>query len=154
MAENLPLDSSWVSMTMVEELTVAVGVLHGQDGLRRMARESLNQSVIPVLRTIIEGFLRIFGATPASLLSRMPQITASTVKGVEYSWTATGPDSGTFLIAYPGRKRVPAELFAGAAASIELVFELCRVRGTVSEPIPSPAHPGYGATFIVRWSKA
>lgn len=151
MVEQLPLDSSWVTTATVEELAVTVGTLHGPEGVRRMARESMNMAVIPLLRTILEGFIRIFGATPATLLSRMGQITASTVKGVEYKWNPTGPQSGTFTIAYPGRKQVPMEMFIGGAASVELSFELCRVKGTVGEPIPAPAYPGHGATFTVRW---
>lgn len=141
-------------MTPIEELNVIVGALHGSEGVKRVAKESVNQAVIPVLRAIIEGFLRLFGATPATLLSRMAQITASTAKGVEYQWTSTGPSSGTLLIAYTGRKNVPTEQFIGTSGTIEVVFDLCRVRGRVSEPVPSPAHPGFGAIYTVRWGDA
>lgn len=151
MTEQLPLDSSWIGTEEIEELAIAVHALHGPEGVRRMARESLNQSVIPLLKIVIEGFIRLFGATPATLLSRMGHMTASTAKGVEYVWTSTGPNSGTLLIVYPGRKQVPIEMFIGTAGSLETTFDLCRVRGRVEDPVPSPAHPGYGATIAIRW---
>lgn len=149
--DSPPLDSAWVSATPFEELAVVVGSLHGPTGVRRAARESVNSAVVPVLEVIIKGFLRLFGASPATLYARMGQMTASTVRGIEYHWTARDERSGSMLIAYPGRADVPIEMFIGSAGSLEVAFDLCRVRGRVEDPVPSPAHPGYGATLAISW---
>lgn len=149
--DRLPLDSAWVSATPFEELAVAVEALHGSAGVRRAARESVNSAVVPVLKVIIEGFLRLFGASPATLFSRMGQMTAATVRGIEYVWTPTSDHSGTILLLYPGRTDVPPAQFMGSAGSFEVAFELCGVQGRVEDPKLSPAHPGFGATLAVSW---
>src|SRR5262249_24113600 len=129
-----PPASSWVDATVTEEVALAVAALAGPEAWRRVVLDATRTSVIPILRLALARFIRLFGATPASIFSRLGQLTANIVRGIEYEYTPTSPRSGDLVIRQLGRRDTPLVIFQGAAGGFSVVFELCRTKGAVSEP--------------------
>lgn len=145
-----PLVSTWLSHEPTDELLIAVDRLRGPLTVRRISRDAALNGLAPAVRLIIESVLRALGASPASLFSRLPQITSSTARGSEWSWEAKTPSSGTITVRFPARRDIPACVFESVGGSLESIFDLCRTDGKVA---PAEVLPEKNAArFRVRWS--
>jgi hypothetical protein len=134
MLDQPPPASAWIPWRQTDEVMLAIEAVGGIATVRNVSRDAVLVGLVPVLRVAVEGFLRLFGATPSTLLTRMGQLTSNSSRGVEYEYVATSDRSGEMLVRYPSRRDMPLALFAAAAGGFEAVYELCRVRGTVSDP--------------------
>jgi hypothetical protein len=123
----------------------------GDDSLEELAAMTVRRSVGPLLRTAVEGTLRLFGTSPLSLFSRLDKLTGSTVRGIAFSWEAVGPRSGITTVTYPDSRDVPISTFVAMRAGFINVFELCGSTGTVrfTERVDSP--PRNTARFAITW---
>jgi hypothetical protein len=129
-----PLPTMWIDGRLSLELYQAVYDAAGAEQLRRISREAIERGVVPLLRSIIERVLAIFGTSPATLLSRLDRAAAGTTRGLVYRYEAIDDTSGRFEIEFPSLTDVPFGAFVATGGALELVFELCGVRGTFSEP--------------------
>src|SRR5262245_6787210 len=57
MLEDPPPNSAWIDGRVQDEIYAAVAALRGRETLRRLAREAVSSGVIPLMRSVIEGFL-------------------------------------------------------------------------------------------------
>ncbi len=147
--EAPPPASSWMDASPVEELMAAIALRYGEESLRDFSRES-NKELIPYLKPILEGMLRLFGTSPATLLARMPLLTRSSIQGCEFGWTQKSPTEGVCEVRFAHKKRMPKRTFVPFVGSYELILELCGKKGKVS---PREIFPdGTGANYRVSWS--
>jgi hypothetical protein len=144
-----PPASSWIDGGLMETLMAAVEAERGDDGVRQLARES-QLELVPMLLPLIEGVLRLFGTSPASLLSRMALVTRGSLRGAEFEWTQSTERSGVMQVRFPARTKLPHRALVSFEGSFALVLELCRKQGTVS---PGEVLPGgSGGRFTIRWT--
>jgi hypothetical protein len=146
-----PPSSNWVDFERYEELALAVVALSGNAMWRRVLHRVTIDSVYPLMRTAVEGFLRLFGLTPATLLERFDTITRLASRGVEYRYHPDGENAGVLEVCYPAHRLVNVVHFHGSAGGLEALLELCGVEGVVSEPEMVEDGIGNRARLRVRW---
>ena len=91
--------------------------------------------------------LRLFGATPDTLLSRFPDLTRTVIRGVDFRWALETNKSGALTVAFR-RKNMPRHVFIGMESGCWMTLELCRVKGNVADTQIS----NDGSTGVIRVS--
>ncbi len=148
---DLPPATTWLDARRIIDLQSAILALKGPSGLRQIARRGVEQSVIPIVRGTVERVLRVFGISPATVLARMGVLAASTSRGVEYRYTPTSETSGVLELEHVGLRDVPEAPLIATAGGLEGMFELCGVRGTVSDPVMVDNGRGDTCRYTVSW---
>ncbi len=143
-----PPASSWMDASTLEEIMDAVYATGGDAAVRQLSHAA-QETLIPLLSPLIEGALRLFGASPATLFARLGLLTRTSLRGVDFKWTPKGPHHGDVEVHFVERQAVPRRAFVSFAASFELVLKLCSKTGTVSGP--EAIGKGSGARFAVSW---
>lgn len=124
--------STWFPGAIILEVQGVTADLFGDGPLRALGRRSIERSVMQTARTMIEGLTRVFGMTPASLLGRLGMFGALTSRGVEFEWRSVEPNVGSLEIEYPHSRDLPDALFVFNAGTMDPVFDLCGVQGSLS----------------------
>jgi hypothetical protein len=79
----------------------------------------VRQSVAPIIMPLVKVVLAVSGKDPRTLLSRMPQLVNSSLRGVEVSFVSEGPGSGRLSLRYPFRVEEPtAYLWRGTVSYV------------------------------------
>jgi hypothetical protein len=144
-----PLGSTWVDSHDIEPILCAIEALDGKAGVLRMSRETLRADIVPPLRSMISGILRLFGTSPATAFGHMNDLAKTSVRGMEFHYTAASEHSGVMDVYYDADREIPMCMFVSCRASLEMVFELCGVDGSISDPNRlGPAK----ARFRMAWS--
>jgi hypothetical protein len=152
MIDDPPLITAWLPSQPTDEILLAVERLRGLTAVRHLAREATLVGLAPVVRTLLEGTLRLFEVSPATLLSRLPQLTASTARGVRWQWEPESRSAGRLVVRYPARRNIPACVYHAIAGSLETVFVLSGTEeGTVAEPEELNGSERNAAGFRIRW---
>lgn len=149
--DSPPPASTWMPSWPTEQIAEAVTEMAGLARWRHIAYLATRDGVVPLLRAAIEGFMRLFGAKPSSVLSRMQQITQSSTKGIEYQYASTGESACEMIVTYPFRRDLPLSTYYAVAGAFEVVFELCGVRGTIEDPEPLMVPQRNAARIRMRW---
>jgi hypothetical protein len=146
-----PPISEWLGYEPTDELVIAIDALGGAAEVRALSRRAVLEGMAPFMRSVVQGFLSLFGVSPASLFSRMPQLTGTVSRGIEYGYTEESAHSGTLVVRYPSRHDVPLCVFVAVAGTLESIYDVCDAHGTVSAPevIAEPA--ANAARFHLRW---
>lgn len=146
-----PVATMWIDARLQNEIYQAILELVGADKLRRINRTAVERGLSPLLRATAERVLRIFGATPAALLSKLDRVGGSTARGVVYHYEVISAGSGHFDVEYPTLQDVPLGPFIATGGALELVFELCTVRGSFGDPVVVPNGKNNRMRFLVSW---
>jgi hypothetical protein len=105
------------------------------------------------LQPIVQGVFRVFGTSPAMLLSRMSLLNrgATRYSSVESIFTSTSKNSGVFEYTLKDRPDAPRDGFILIEGIIQHMIELCRRKGKVSpaELVNDPEHGR--ARYLVSW---
>jgi hypothetical protein len=146
--DALPLPVAWIDGMVLQELLSAVAAVAGIDAARQVSLRAQETSIGPLLMPIVTGLLRVFGATPNTLLSRFSDLTRTQLRGITLRWLLDGPRTGRLVATFPhkGNQR-PA--FIGFETSCEYMMRLCRVSGTVSPT--EITDDGTVGTIRVEW---
>jgi hypothetical protein len=129
-----PPATTWIDAHRLMDVDQVLLELRGAAVLRQMTRRAAEEGMLPVLRGTVEGLLRLFGASPASLFSRVGRFAGSTARGIEYRYIVTSETSGLLELEHVGLTNVPRGPLVATAGGLEYIFELCGVRGTISDP--------------------
>jgi len=73
-------------------------------------------------------------------------------RGLKYEYQAETPTSGVLTLRYDAIN-VPACAFNAAAGSLEVVFDMCGVKGVVEDPEISTQAPRNSARLRVHWTR-
>jgi hypothetical protein len=130
LVDKPPLPVTWVEIRLAHEPLVALAALRGRDEVRALGQRVVSGQLGALFRPLLASTLRLFGGTPASLFSRIDTITAVMLRGVKFSWTASGPTAGTVAIEYP--YPVDDALFATWEGILQIAYELAQTAGTVA----------------------
>jgi hypothetical protein len=132
---DLPPATTWLDARHLIEVDQALLELRGPVVLRQLTRQAAELGLAPVLRGAAESLLRLFGASPASIFARTGRLTGTTSRGVEYRYSPTSETSGVLELEHVGMTRVPMGPLVATAGGLEYVFDLCRVKGSISDPV-------------------
>lgn len=150
-AESPPPASAWIDARYTEVLLSSYADMVGDRAMRQLSREALSASVAPLIRPIVEGLLRLFGTSPATLFRNTQLMTKNNLRGVEFSYRAIGPHEGEMCLRFPARRGVPLRTFFAFAGAFEVSLDLCGARGTVDDPVLVDDAQKNAATYAIRW---
>lgn len=149
--DDPPPTSTWLEPGPIDELADAVVGRGGPAAARKLAREGLSLTVLPLVRPVIESMLRLFGATPATIFRRVGTIGGTTMRGVAFEYQASSEREGQ-IEADVYDSELCLSRFYRFAGAFELMGELCDKRVRVEEPELLPLQSwGSRARFRVRW---
>lgn len=149
MMRRPPLTIAWVPGLHEDELLEALEKVAGPAKVVTFGLESTRASFGPVLRPILSTLTTMFGATPASLFSKLNSVTGMMLKGVDFEWTAEGTDRGTVIVRTVDVPKVAwLRSWAGILAH---GFDLTDTAGIVGDWKTLP--DGKGASFPVSWTR-
>ena len=146
-----PVATMWLDARLLNEIYQAILDLAGADKLRRISRNAVEKGLSPLLRATAERVLRIFGASPAALLAKLDRVAGTTARGVVYRYTEINASSGHFDLEFPTLRDVPVGPFLATGGALEMVFDMCSVRGTFGEPAYLPNGHHNAMRFTVSW---
>jgi hypothetical protein len=145
----LPLPGAWIDGQVQQDLLAAVDALHGTTVTRAILHEAQTTVTAPRLMPIISGLLRLFGASPDTLLSRFGELTKTQLRGPQFQWTRDSPNSGRLTVTMPKPAIHPRCAFLGFESGCLGVLEVCGARGSVAPAQISD--DGMRGTIAVRW---
>jgi hypothetical protein len=147
--EALPLPSAWVDGMILQDVVCAIDALRGPDVLRMVTMKAQQAGTTPLLMPVVGGVMRLFGATPSTLLSRFGDLIKTQLRGAELKWTPASPTSGNLSVIFP-RKGSPHAAYVGFESGCKAILELCGVKGTV-EPTQI-GKDGAAGIIAVSWT--
>jgi hypothetical protein len=147
LVEKPPLPVTWVDIRLVHEPLVALHGLKGRAAVRAVAHRAAAGQLGSMFRPLLASTLRLFGASPTTLFTRMDTITGIMLRGLKFTWTPSGPSSGTMAIEYPFP--VHDALFAAWEGMLNFAFDLVQTKGTVAQARAGDG--GKRAEIDVRW---
>jgi serine/threonine-protein kinase len=128
--EDPPLHNVWLDASVIEEMITAVESVRGIEGVRTVTRLGQELGLMPIMRPVVVGMLRLFGTSPHTILSRFTQFSKNNVRGMAFEWTRDSDRAGTLSIQFP-RKNVPHSAYVGFESAMHIICGLCSVKPTV-----------------------
>jgi hypothetical protein len=144
-----PLASEWISGAIMNEFLSAIAANYGLDTVQRVTRGAVNESMVPLMRSYAGALLRLFGATPHSIFSRVNDVMKLTSRGVDASYRRGGERRLFASFSHSAASALHPAMFASWRGAMEAILDFCDVRGTVSEPVVNSARNG--AEFEIEW---
>ena len=136
-----PLPISWMPAIAFQYLFRAMWSVLPPDEFRRVSRGSVLAGPMKVMRPIIEGTLRLFGASPVAFFRRMPGVMAAQVKGIEFEFVVLEDDHAVLEVRYPVLVDVPEPAFVYWEAVVQNTFDICGCEGSATtELLEVPDH--------------
>ncbi len=148
--DHPPPISAWIDPAPMEEIVDVVAALRGPSAVRSVNRSATLLGLAPLMRSVVEGFLRMFGVAPSTIFARLGQLSATSVRGIEYTWRPLGDRSGELTVRYPKREQMSWNVLIGVAGTLEAVFEMCGAVGRVSHPRALEDGAPNGARYVVE----
>jgi hypothetical protein len=145
---------AWVALDLDVELTHAIYAELGPVRARELFRRNLSGALdSPVLRSLAQGALRLFGASPARLFGWAPKVYGQLYRDAgELRFALDEPGSARLeLVALPPCMARSRNYLDGFAASIAAGFDFIGVKGEVHIEAHDPA--GGTATFRLEWDE-
>lgn len=143
-----PVASAWVLLRDADAVCEAVSLEVGPGALREFHRAAIRAELLPLFEPFVRGLLRLFGASPHAIFSRLPEVHARAAQGHSLEYERTGERSCVLRSEYVGAFAAGPALLESTRAAADVIFDLCDTRGTVSETIRAE---GPGARTQFRW---
>lgn len=147
-----PPVTAWIPGMIVEHITGALADVRDLAAVRQCGRRSTEAGVGGIARGVIEGVLRLFGASPAALFSRYKTLSSNFVRNIDFAWEPEGETAGSMIMRIRSRPMSLAG-YAATAGSFEFILALCKKDGTVSDPELLPVSAGSAARYRIRWTR-
>lgn len=129
--DDPPAAITWIPSTHTLPLVEAVYRLHGEAGVHRLSTQATDHGLVRLLRPALSSILRLSGASPATLLSRMGVIVGHQSRGFDFEWHDHGDRSGKFTVVSHGVRNLPSTV-AMWAGGVGNVFPLTDTEGRIS----------------------
>jgi hypothetical protein len=149
--ENPPPPSVWIDYGICVEVYRIVGELRGRPAIRSVMREATYAGIAPFKQVFVQGLLRLFGVSPATLFTHMNKLAGQSSRGGEFVYTPTSDSSGVMTVTMPDEKDVDPSVWYASAGGFDVVFETCNVIGTVLDPTYRTDGPSNCAEFRLSW---
>jgi hypothetical protein len=146
-----PPTSVWNDYGICVEVYRLVEAARGRSAVRTLVREATSAGIAPYMQIFVQGMLRLFGVSPATLFTHLTKIGGQTSRGAEFTYVATSDTSGVLTCTLPSLPDVDPLVWYASAGGLEIVFETCGVIGTVVDPAYATDRPNNHADFRVSW---
>jgi hypothetical protein len=146
-----PPATAWVDGALLIEIEVAIEAIAGVDMVRQISHDAVLGGVTAALRPIVQGVLRLFGASPHSILERITLIATASNRGLEFTYSRLDERSGELVMTFPSGRNVPTAIFEGLAGALSSAFETCGVTPTIPSPELLPTARRNSARFHLTW---
>jgi hypothetical protein len=143
-----PLPSSWVSARHIDALLEGLFAVGGEEALLRLAEDTTRASFGPVVLPLLKTLVALFGASPASMFSRLDSTVSVYMKGASFTYEETGEREG--LLRLRTVDQPPRAWFLQWKGRLRFGFEVARVQGSIASCDVDA--DGKGAVYRVRWS--
>jgi hypothetical protein len=143
---------AWLPIEVDVELTRAIYAELGAGRARELFRRNLSDAFdTPILRSLAQGALRLFGASPVRLFSWAPKAYAQIYRDSgEMRFEAGAPGSARLeLTLLPPAIAESRDYLDGVAGSIAAGFDFMDLKGEVTVERFDP--PGRRASFRLAW---
>jgi hypothetical protein len=151
--EMPPVTSAWIDYGLCEEILRIVDSERGLSGVRKLGHDAVTAGVAPFMQIFVQGLLRLFGVSPATIFRNMNKVASQTTRGVQYTYAPTSEYSGVVTVAFPGGRDIESVVWYSTAGGMEIVFETCGVIGTVQDPVVVDNGLRNSADFRVSWRR-
>ena len=128
-----PLAGSWMDLTHMHAIDQAVETLGGMAAVRDLARRGTEAARKPYMG-VVEGVLKLFGTSPATLLKRMNTLVSSFIEGIDYKYIVTSDRAGVMEVTFAADYELPTSAFVGQVPTLQTLLDACGVKGVVSAP--------------------
>jgi hypothetical protein len=128
-----PLAGSWMDATHIHKIIQAVETLGGLPAVRELARKVTDDARQGYM-FVVEGVLKLFGTSPATLFKRMNSLVASFLEGTDYRYTAKTDRSGEMVVEYSADYEIPICVFVSLVPAFQTLLSACGVTGIVGPP--------------------
>jgi len=145
---------AWLPIEVDVELTDAIYAELGATRAREMFRRNLSAALdTPILRSLAQGALRIFGASPARLFGWAPKAYAQLYRDSgEMRFESEGPGAARLeLSGLPSAIARSRDYLDGMASAFAAGFDLMGIKGEVTVERIDPA--GLRATYRLVWEE-
>jgi hypothetical protein len=142
-----PLPGSWMDLRHILDVIQAVETVGGMTAVLDLARQG-TEDARRAYMVIVDGVLRLFGTSPATLFKRMNTLVASFIEGIDYRYTATGERSGVMEVEYRCGFEIPMCVFVGSISVFQTLIHSCGCEGVIGQPERLSATT---ARFQIRW---
>jgi hypothetical protein len=146
---------AWLALDLDVELTHAIYAELGPVRARELFRRNLSGALdSAVLRSLAQGALRLFGASPARLFGWAPKVYAQLYRDAgEMRFALDAPGSARLeLVALPPAVATSRSYLDGMAAAAAAGFDFVGVKGEVRIEAHDPVRAR--ATFRLEWDEA
>jgi hypothetical protein len=143
-----PLAGSWVAAGLLVDVVAALHQIAGDRAVLDMSNEFIQEQAVQSLIPMVQGVLRIFGTSPASLFNRFSELTRTSVRGVDYKYTVISERSGMMSTETHTDLTLPAAAFLPRIPAFELALKLCGKKGTVGLPERIGSTQ---ARYLIQW---
>lgn len=152
--EMPPPTSSWVDYALVEGILRVVEAKRGMRTVRKLGHDAVSAGVAPFMQIFVQGLLRVFGVSPATLFANLNRVAAQTTRGMAYAYEATSEASGIMTVSLVERRNVEPIVWQASAGGLEIVFDTCKIGGHVQDPVLVDNGLGNTTQFRVTWRKS
>jgi hypothetical protein len=128
-----PLETTWIDFQHNVRIIEAIEKLAGTIAVRDFSRKMTDKARKPYLR-IVEGLLRMFGTSPATLFKRVDDIARGFVTNHHFKYAPINERSGMMEIFYDVDYPIPDCIFVSSMPSFETLLNMCGVKGMVYSP--------------------
>jgi hypothetical protein len=142
-----PPVTAWVNATHFAAVYDCIHEMRGEATVRRVSRAAIETGVMPLIQPVVQSVLRLFGASPRTILERVEIILGSSTRGVKYAYVSEQACRGQIVMRCPPGVRMSHATLLSTCAAFEIVFDLCGTRGSIT---PLPDTPD-GHAMRVEW---
>lgn len=148
-----PLSVSFMKGIHFQYVIKAIHEIGGDDLVYSIARDSILKGSVNMMRPLIEGTLRLFGASPNAFFKKVPQILGGQVTGMTFGYGSETADTAWITVRFEELDDVPPRTWVYWAGVFSSTYALCGLEGTCT---PSPTNDPRGREAIIRcaWQKA
>jgi hypothetical protein len=144
---NPPLATVWIDFAHMIHITHAIEMIGGMPAVRDFIKRAIDDAKGPHLR-VLQGLLRLFGTSPATIFKRMNEMVKHTIENNTYTYVSTGERSGTMDVHWLMDGEVPTCMFVGPSVTLHEIFDACGAKGIVG---PAERLGPTAARFQLRW---
>jgi len=148
-----PLPVSWMPAVAFQFIFRALDDLVDPDTFARMAHDSVVKGPLVRMKPVVEGILRLFGASPEAFLRRTAPMMETQVRGMTFELERFEPGEAVLRVVYDHLENPPDSAFDYWRAVMEINFELCSIT-VVSRTERIDAVPHNAARLIYAWDIA
>lgn len=145
-----PTSSEFVPSRITNALIEGYHILRGADATRALARRANRAGIVRIIEPVIRTAMRIGGASPAAILSRLELILRQQQRGYELGWEELDARSGRVRVVSHGLRETPAAAVSWEGA-LSIAFDLTQTDGTLRMESQKHVNGASTTTFLARW---